>query len=248
MWNVKSMCSLACMFLLAVPAAAFVPAATTNVQLRGGPVVRVSMCRDEGGKQDARNKPDEAGPLLKVCVCACARTVQCARFARVLFCIFLRERVFFTSMSARMHAYKSHDCIHPNAGSVECCRSTGQHSCYCQGITMKIVCVSYVCASRVHFVYENVPVCVCVCVVCVCVCVRVCVCVCVSRLFVYVCVYVCTPIDNVAGSALELSLGLKQIFLVCGLLRFGFIGLSDFSDSSVKILAFGAQNITKEPH
>jgi len=29
-------------------------------------VVRVSMCRDEGGKQDARNKPDEAGPLLKV--------------------------------------------------------------------------------------------------------------------------------------------------------------------------------------
>jgi len=32
------------------------------------------------------------------------------------------------------------------------------------------------------------------------------------------------------------------------ILRFGFIGLSDFSDSSVKILAFGAQNITKEPH
>ena len=29
-------------------------------------------------------------------------------------------------------------------------------------------------------------------------------------------------------------------------LRFGFIGLSDFSDSSVKILAFGAQNITKD--
>jgi len=38
--------------------------------------------------------------------------------------------------------------------------------------TMKIVCVSYVYASRIHFVYENVPVCVCVCVcayVCVCV-------------------------------------------------------------------------------
>ena len=69
-----------------------------------------------------------------------------------------------------------------------------------------------------------VCVCVCMCVylcvcmwVCVCVCVRVCVrgyvrvcacvcvCVCVSRLIVYVCVYVCTPIDNVAGSALELS-------------------------------------------
>ena len=36
--------------------------------------------------------------------------------------------------------------------------------------------------------------------------------------------------------------------LVLPRLRFGFIGLSDFSDSSVKILAFGAQNITKEPH
>ena len=39
----------------------------------------------------------------------------------------------------------------------------------------------------------------------VCVCVRVFVCVCVSRLFVCVCVYLYTPIDNVTGSALELS-------------------------------------------
>ena len=40
---------------------------------------------------------------------------------------------------------------------------------------------------------------------CVCAYVCACVCVCVFRLFVCVCVYVCTPIDNVAGSALELS-------------------------------------------
>jgi len=31
-------------------------------------------------------------------------------------------------------------------------------------------------------------------------------------------------------------------------LRTGFFGIKDFSDTSVKFLAFGAQNITKEPH
>jgi len=146
MWNVKTMCSLACMFLLAAPAAAFVPAATTSVQLRGGPVVRVSMCRDEGGKRDARNKPDEAGPLLKVwrlCVCSHgAMRAFCPCFVLYFFCM----SGFFVPMSARMHAYKSHDCIHPNAGSVECCRSTGQRSCYCQGKNDEdCVCVVCLC-------------------------------------------------------------------------------------------------------
>ena len=93
-------------------------------------------------------------------------------------------------------------------------------ACMCVRVCVCVcVCVCvYVCVCESVCGFVCVRVCVCVCVyvrvcacVCVCVCVYVrvcacvCVCMCVSRLFVYVCVYVCTPIDNVAGSALELS-------------------------------------------
>ena len=70
--------------------------------------------------------------------------------------------------------------------------------CVCMCVSLCVCVCGFVC------VCACVRVCVCVGMrVCACVCV--CVCVCVSRLIVYVCVYVCTPIDNVAGSALELS-------------------------------------------
>ena len=76
--------------------------------------------------------------------------------------------------------------------------------CMCVLVCVCVCMCVYLCVCVCGFVCMCA--CVCVCVgMCACVYVYVCVCVCVSRLIVYVCVYVCAPIDNVAGSALELS-------------------------------------------
>jgi len=80
-------------------------------------------------------------------------------------------------------------------------------TCVCVRVCVLVCVCVCMCVSVCVCVCGFVCVCACVCVcawVCVCVLLYVCVCVCVSRLIVYMCVYVCTPIDNVAGSALEL--------------------------------------------
>ena len=80
--------------------------------------------------------------------------------------------------------------------------------CRCVRVFVRVCVCVYVClcVSVCGFVCLCVCVCVCVCVyVCMCVCVCVYVCVFVCPVYLCMCVYVCTPIDNVAGSALELS-------------------------------------------
>jgi len=100
-------------------------------------------------------------------------------------------------------------CWHARQNIEETHLLTRSHSRVCMCVCVRLYVCVCVCACICACVYVSVCVClyVCVCVyvrVCACVCVCVCVCAWPVCLCMCVCVYVCTPIDNVAGSAPEL--------------------------------------------